>query len=101
MLWRCIIVVVVGSVVLPVHGYYATAYAGLEMSKEAQTVIRDYLLHWGFFLAVALVYLIGECVRAACAARLPSWLAGSAPAIVAAAPSCSSACGWILRRASG
>ena len=39
----------------PFTKYYATAYAGLELYKEARTQIPDFLIVHGFFLVLAVI----------------------------------------------
>lgn len=95
-LWRLIILFVVGAVAFyPFTSHYATAYAGLEQYKDAKTLLSDYLTHWGFFIALAVVYLAAELLSQHRERRLASWLPDAFPAIVAAAALLLGA-GWIL-----
>ena len=94
--WRFIILFGVGAVAFyPFSSHYATAYAGLEQYKDAKTLIGDYLTHWGFFIALAVVYLIAELVSQRRERRLPSWLDDALPFITGAAVVLIAA-GWFL-----
>jgi YYY domain-containing protein len=85
LIWRLIILVAVSSLAFyPFTKYYATAYAGVELWNEARTQIPDYLVVWGFFLALALVQLIAELVSQARNRGLPGWLRDVLPFIIAA-----------------
>ncbi len=85
-LWRLIVVVVVSSLTFyPYTRYYATAYAGLQLWQEKTTGLADYLTVWGFFLALAIIYLLSEWVVQARARQRPHWLDELLPIIVAAA----------------
>lgn len=82
-LWRLVIVVAVGSVAFyPFTSNYATAYAGLELYKDGKTAIGDYLTHWGFFIALAIVYLLAELAAQRREDRLPGWLSRAAPGLI-------------------
>ncbi|MGE5601438.1 MAG: DUF2298 domain-containing protein [Nitrososphaerales archaeon] len=95
-LWRFIILFVVGAVAFyPFTSHYATAYAGLEQYKDAKTLIGDYLAHWGFFIALAVVYLVTELINQRRERRLAPWLGDALPAIGGAAVLLIGA-GWIL-----
>ncbi len=94
--WRAIILILVGSVAFyPFTSHYASAYAGLEMYKEGKTVISDYLTHWLFFIALAVVFLAGEWNAQRRERRLPRWLSDAAPIILAVAVVVLAA-GWIM-----
>jgi YYY domain-containing protein len=81
-LWRFIILFAVGSVAFyPYTSHYASAYAGLEQYKEGKTAIGDYLTHWGFFIALAVVYLVAEFAAQRRERRLASWLPDALPLI--------------------
>lgn len=87
--WRAGIMLAAATVAfLPYTRRYATAYGGLQPWKEAKTAIPDYLTVWGFFLALAAIYLISELVaqRRARAERGggPDWLWDNAPAAIVA-----------------
>ena len=95
-LWRFAILFVVGAVSFyPFTSHYATAYAGLELYKEGKTAIGDYLTHWGFFIALAVVCLGTELVAQSRERRLPAWLSDGLPAIAGAALAILLA-GWLL-----
>lgn len=79
-LWRFVILFLVGVFAFyPFTSNYATAYAGLEVYREGKTAIADYLTHWGFFIALAIVCLAGELVAQSRERRLPAWLTGGLP----------------------
>ncbi len=79
-LWRFVVLFAVGAVAFyPFTSHYATAYAGLERYKEAKTLISDYLTHWGFFIALAVFYLITEFVAQRRRRRLAPWLGDAFP----------------------
>ena len=95
-LWRFAILFVVGAFAFyPFTSNYATAYAGLEFYKGAKTAIGDYLTHWGFFIALAIVYLGTELTAQSRDRRMPAWLSGGLPAIAGAAVVLLLA-GWVL-----
>lgn len=94
--WRFIILFAVGAVAFyPFSSNYATAYAGLEQYKEAKTVIGDYLTHWGFFIALAVVYLLAEWIAQRRERRLGAWLDNGLPFILGAAVFVLGV-GWVL-----
>ncbi len=85
-LWRFVVFFAVGAAAFyPFTSNYATAYAGLEFYKEGKTAIGDYLTHWGFFIALAVVYLATELSAQSRERRLPAWLSAGLPAIGGAA----------------
>ena len=79
----------------PFTKYYATAYAGVEMYKEARTQIPDFLIVHGFFLVLAVIWLAGELYEQLRERETPSWLPALVPWIVAAALVLVGA-GWVL-----
>ncbi len=82
-LWRLVIVIAVGSVAFyPFTSHYATAFAGLELYKDGKTAIGDYLTHWGFFIALAVVCLLAELAAQRREGRLPPWLSRATPALI-------------------
>jgi YYY domain-containing protein len=94
--WRFIILFAVGAVAFyPYTSNYASAYAGLQMHTEGKTAIGDYLTHWGFFIALAIVFLAAEWNAQHRERRLPRWLGEAAPAILAAAVVILGG-GWVL-----
>ena len=85
-LWRFVVLFAVGAIAFyPFTSNYATAYAGLELYKEGKTAIGDYLTHWGFFIALAIVYLVTELAAQSRERRLPAWLSDGLPAIAGVA----------------
>ena len=95
-IWRFVILFLVGSIAFyPYTSHYATAYAGLEMYKEGKTAIADYLTHWGFFIALAIVFLLSEWMGQRRERRLAGWLGDAAPVIWAVAVVLVAA-GWFL-----
>ncbi len=94
--WRFIILFAVGAVAFyPFTSHYATAYAGLEQYKEAKTAIGDYLTHWGFFIALAVVTLVTEFAAQRREGRLGRWLADGLP-ILGGAMVVLILAGWVL-----
>ena len=95
-LFRAAILLVVATVLFyPYTQHYATAYGGLQMWNEAKTRLPDFLVVHGFFLTVALIYLLSE-LRAQLRDRgMPQWLGYAAPWIVAAGVILLGA-GWML-----
>ncbi len=84
--WRLIIVVATGSLLFyPYTKHYATAYAGLQPWQEQTTTLPDYLTVWGFFLALALIYLLSEWVVQARERQTPRWLDNLLPLVVSLA----------------
>ena len=95
-IWRAVILVGVATVTFyPFTKYYATAYAGLEMYKEAKTQIPDFLIVHGFFLVLAVIWLAGELYEQIRQRETPSWLRALLPWIVAAVLVLVGA-GWVL-----
>jgi YYY domain-containing protein len=80
----------------PFTKYYATAYAGLEMYKDARTKIPDFLIVHGFFLALAVIWLAGELYEQLRERKTPDWLSALLPWIVAVALVLVGA-GWVLQ----
>ncbi len=79
-IWRALILVGVASVMFyPYTKYYATAYAGIEMYKEARTGIPDFLVVHGFFLLLAVIWLAGEVYEQVREKATPGWLSRSSP----------------------
>ncbi len=96
-IWRALILVGVASVTFyPFTKYYATAYAGLEMYKEARTGIPDFLIVHGFFLVLAVIWLAGEIYEQLRERETPGWLSALLPWIAAAALVLVGA-GWALK----
>ncbi len=61
--WRVLILAAVATLTFyPYTQNYATAYAGLQLWDGAKTKIGDYLIVHGFFLALAVIYLVSELV---------------------------------------
>ena len=95
-IWRAVILVGVATVTFyPFTKYYATAYAGVEMYKDARTQIPDFLIVHGFFLAMAVIWLAGELYEQIRERETPSWLRALVPWLVAAAVVLVGA-GWVL-----
>ena len=95
-IWRTVILLGVATVTFyPFTKYYATAYAGVEMYKEARTQIPDFLIVHGFFLALAVIWLAGELYEQLRERETPSWLPALVPWLVAAAVVLVGA-GWVL-----
>jgi uncharacterized membrane protein len=83
--WRLIILVAVGSLAfLPYTKHYATAYAGLQVWREATTTLPDYLTVWGFFLVLAVIHLASEWSCQLRERQMPRWLDSLLPLIVVA-----------------
>jgi YYY domain-containing protein len=96
-IWRAVIMVGVATVTFyPFTKYYATAYAGLEMYKDAKTQIPDFLIVHGFFLVLAVIWLAGELCEQLRERETPSWLPALLPWIVGAAFVLVGA-GWVLQ----
>ena len=96
MIWRAVILLGVATVTFyPFTKYYATAYAGVEMYKEARTQIPDFLIVHGFFLVLAVIWLAGELYEQLRERETPSWLPALVPWLVAAAVVLVGA-GWVL-----
>ncbi|MEJ5200059.1 MAG: DUF2298 domain-containing protein, partial [Anaerolineae bacterium] len=84
-IWRMLIVVVVSSLTFyPYTRYYATAYAGLQPWTGPTTTLGDYLTVWGFFLVLAVIYLISEWLIQAREGQRPRWLDNLVPMLIAA-----------------
>ena len=95
-IWRAVILLGVATVTFyPFTKYYATAYAGVEMYKEARTQIPDFLIVHGFFLVLAVIWLAGELYEQLRERETPSWLRALVPWLVAAAVVLAGA-GWAL-----
>ena len=95
-IWRAVILLGVATVTFyPFTKYYATAYAGVEMYKEARTQIPDFLIVHGFFLVMAVIWLAGELYEQLRERETPSWLPALVPWIVAAVLVLVGA-GWVL-----
>ena len=95
-IWRAVILLGVATVTFyPFTKYYATAYAGVEMYKEARTQIPDFLIVHGFFLVLAVIWLAGELYEQLRKRETPSWLPALVPWLVAAAVVLVGA-GWVL-----
>ncbi len=95
-IWRAVILVGVATVTFyPFTKYYATAYAGVEMYKDARTTIPDFLIVHGFFLTLAVIWLAGELHAQIREREMPGWLPALLPWIVAAALVLVGA-GWLL-----
>ena len=83
--WRALILVGVASVTFyPFTKYYATAYAGLEMYKEARAGSPDFLIVHGFFLVLAVIWLRREVSEPLRERETPGWLSALLLWIVAA-----------------
>jgi YYY domain-containing protein len=95
-IWRAVILVGVATVTFyPFTKHYATAYAGLEMYKEAKTQIPDFLIVHGFFLVLAVIWLAGELYEQLRERVTPSWLSALVPWLAVAALVLVGA-GWVL-----
>jgi len=83
-LWRMVILVAVAVVTFyPFTKYYATAYAGLQLWTDAKSKLSDYLTVHGFFLTLAVIYLISEAVSQIRERQIPDWVLYLAPAAAA------------------
>ncbi len=81
-LWRTVVVFVVATITFyPYTRYYATAYTGLEIWKDARTTLPDYLTVWGFFMAVGAIFLVVELASQVRARQVPVWLQDLLPSI--------------------
>ncbi|MCX7706894.1 MAG: DUF2298 domain-containing protein [Anaerolineae bacterium] len=81
--WRIIVVFVVATITFyPYTRYYATAYSGLQMWQDAKTTLPDYLTVWGFFLALAVIFLAAELIAQVRDRQVPPWLQDLVPSIV-------------------
>jgi YYY domain-containing protein len=95
--WRLILLVAVGSIAFnPYTKHYATAYAGLQPWQEKTTALPDYLTVWGFFLVLAVIYLLSEWGLQARERQMPRWLDSLLPVVVAVAVVLMGA-GWLFK----
>ena len=94
--WRAVVVVAIATISFyPFTRQYATAYGGLQLWKEAKTAIPDYLTVWGFFIALAVIFLVAESAAQLKARQAPAWLEAWWPFPVILAVAVLGA-GWIL-----
>jgi YYY domain-containing protein len=95
-LWRMVILVAVAVVTFyPFTKYYATAYAGLQLWTDAKSKLPDYITVHGFFLTLAIIYLISEAVSQIRERQVPDWVLYLAPA-ASAMVIVLIAAGWVL-----
>ena len=73
--WRAAVVLVIATISFyPYTSQYATAYGGLQLWKEAKTTIPDTLTVWGFFIALAVIFLAAESAAQLKARQAPVWV---------------------------
>jgi YYY domain-containing protein len=94
--WKAIILLAAAMLAsYPFGAHYATAYTGLERWSGQRTLLADYFVVYGFFLLVALIYLLSELRDQVRLRRVPDGLADLAPAI-AGAVVVGIGAGWVL-----
>ena len=96
-IWRLLIVVVVSAITFyPFTKTYATAYAGLQMWNEAKTQLSDFMIVWGFFVALAVIWLAAELAEQLRRGDWADWLLDLLPWIVGLGVVLIGA-GWVLK----
>lgn len=96
-IWRAVVVFAIATISFyPFTSQYATAYGGLQLWKEAKTAIPDYLTVWGFFIALAVIFLAAESAAQLKARQVPTWVQAWWPFLVLLAAAVL-AVGWILK----
>jgi uncharacterized membrane protein len=96
-IWRLLVVLVVATISFyPYTKWYATAYTGLQPWTEAKTKLSDYLVVWGFFLVLIVIYLISELVTQLRDDTVAGWVDEPLPFVVAALVLVVGV-GWVLK----
>ncbi len=95
--WRAVVVFAIATIAFyPFTSQYATAYGGLQAWKEAKTAIPDYLTVWGFFIALAVIFLAAESAAQLKARQAPAWVREWWPVLAVFALAVLGA-GWLLK----
>jgi YYY domain-containing protein len=79
----------------PFGKYYATAYGGLESWSGERTLLTDYFVVYGLFIALATIFLLSELADQLRRQRIAPRLADLAP-VVAVAVLTGAGIGWII-----
>ncbi len=80
--WRSLLLIAVAALSFyPFSSHYATAYGGLQSWQGDGSLLTDYFVVYGLFLALATIFLLSELADQARRGRIPAELAELGPAI--------------------